>query len=158
MNDDARPGMCSAYGCPLMATVGSEGKWFCFCHANRAHVSNDPITSVLKANMAIVDATLNIRRFGGRDEWATVRSGIAMGLRNAGRLDLLPCEKDAHGDRGQPEMIAWLGRLERELIALTSGVGEQLAIPMTVPTAHVVGPTHATQHYSEQTSRLVEQA
>lgn len=151
MTDDARPGMCAAYGCPLFATVGSEGKWFCFCHANRVHVSNDPITSTLKANMAIVNATIDIRRWSGRAEWGTVKQGISKALRTAERPDLLPSDSDIN-------VWAWLGRLERELIELTAHVGEQMPLPTTVPTAHVVGPTHATQHYSEQTSRLVEQA
>jgi hypothetical protein len=80
-----------------------------------------------------------------------VKQGIAKVLRTAERPDLLPPDADIN-------VWAWLGRLERELIELTSHAGEQLALPTTVPTAHVVGPTHATQHYSEQTSRLVEQA
>jgi hypothetical protein len=152
MNDDSRPGMCAAYGCPLFGSMGNEGKWFCFCHVNRAHVSNDVITSTLKAHMHIVNATIDIRRWANqRNEWSTVKQGIAKALRAADRNDLLPADTDI-------TVWAWLSRLEMVLIDLTGHVGEQRALPNPVPTAHVVGPTHATEHYSEQTSRLVEQA
>jgi hypothetical protein len=140
MTEDARPGMCAAYGCPLFSTVGCEGKWFCFCHANRTHVSNDPITLTLKAHMHIVNATIDIRRWSGRAEWATVKQGISKALRTAERPDLLPSDADIN-------VWEWLRRLERELIELTSHAGEQLQFPTTVPTAHVVGPTHASTYH-----------
>lgn len=152
MNDsDARPGMCAAYGCPLFATVGDSGKWVCACHFGRSGATNDPITATLKANLHIVNAVIDIRAWSGRDEWATVKQGISKALRAADRLDLLPSDTDI-------TVWSWLARLELELISLTAGVGQQMRLPATVPTAHVVGPTHATEHFSEQTQRLVEQA
>lgn len=157
-SDDSRIGMCEAYGCPLFASVGDGGKWVCCCHYGRNGATNDAVTAVLKANMHIVNAVRDIRQFGYTDDWATVRSGIAKAFREANRLDLLPGEADCLGDKRTPEKRAWLGRLERTLIHLTAGTGEQLRLPATVPTAHVVGPTHATEHFSEQASRLVEQA
>jgi hypothetical protein len=63
MTDEQRPGMCAAYGCPLFGTVGSDGRWFCFCHVNKPNPINDSITRVLREEqMHIVEATLSIRR------------------------------------------------------------------------------------------------
>lgn len=158
MNDEIRPGMCTAYGCPLFATVAPDGKWVCFCHAGRNASTNDPVTATLKAHMHIVNAIIDTRRFGYSDEWGTVKAGIAKALRAADRADLLPGAADCVNGTGQPEMRVWLRRLERELLELTRDVGEQARFASTVPTAPVIGPTHAVQHFSEQTSRLVEQA
>jgi hypothetical protein len=44
---------------------------------------------------------------------------------------------------------AWLQRLERHLIEATSSIGEQSRLPSLVPTAPIVGPTHAMTHYTE---------
>jgi hypothetical protein len=143
MNDsDARPGVCAAYGCPLFATVGDGGKWVCCCHFGRSGATNDPVTAALKANIHVVNAIIDIRRWYGKDEWATVKQGISKALRAADRRDLLPADSDI-------TVISWLNRLERELIEITATTGEQMRIPATVPTAHVVGPTHAMTHYSE---------
>lgn len=145
---NTRPGMCTAYGCPLFATVAPDGKWVCFCHAYRNASTNDPVTAVLNANMHIVNAVIDTRRFGYTDEWDTVKRGIAKALREADRTDLLPGAVDCVNGSGQPEMRVWLRRLERELIELTKGVGQQISLPK-VKTAPVIGPTHALEHYSE---------
>jgi hypothetical protein len=149
---EIRPGMCVAYGCPLFATVAPDGRWVCFCHAGRSAATNDPVTAVLNANAAIVNAVVDTRRFGYTDEWETVKRGIAKALREANRADLLPGEEDCRNGSGQPEMRSWLQRLERELIRLTAGVGEQRRFASTISTAPVIGPTHAMQHYSETES------
>jgi hypothetical protein len=52
---------------------------------------------------------------------------------------------------------AWLLRLERHLIDSVADIGEQKRLPTTVPTAPVIGPTHATEHFSEAANRLVDQ-
>lgn len=145
--DQSRAGMCAAYGCPLFATVGSDGKWFCFCHGNRTQASNDAITLMLNANLPIVNAIVDTRRFGYTDEWNTVKAGIARALREADRADLLPGPQDCHNGSGTPELRAWLQRLERVLVDLTKNVGQQLALPKTVPTAPVIGPTHASTYH-----------
>jgi hypothetical protein len=145
---NTRPGMCAAYGCPLFATVAPDGKWVCFCHAGRNATTNDPVTAVLNANAHIVNAVVDIRRFGYTDEWATVKRGIAKALREANRTDLLPGPADCVNGN-QPEMRVWLRRLERELITLTSGIGEQRTFASTIPTAPIIGPTHVMQHYTE---------
>lgn len=140
-----RAGMCAAYGCPLFGTVGSDGRWFCFCHVNKPTVLNDSITRVLREEqMHIVDATLSIREhlgsfFGEEVAYRAIQKSLVEG----GRKDLLmsPTEKQNGGCR------AWLLRLERALIDSISSIGEQKRIPTTVPTAPVIGPTHALEHY-----------
>lgn len=145
--DQSRAGMCAAYGCPLFGTVGSDGRWFCFCHVNKPTVLNDSITRVLREEqMHVVDSTLDIRAhlgsFFGED--AAYRA-IQKRLIEGGRKDLLmsPLEKQTGGCR------AWLLRLERALLDSIAGIGEQKRIPTTVPTADLIGPTHATQHLPE---------
>ncbi|UUX38865.1 hypothetical protein NTJ56_08700 [Burkholderia contaminans] len=143
-------GMCAAFGCPLFGTVGSDGRWYCFCHAGRPSAANDAITQALHANAPIVDATLSIRRHFSsfRDDPAAYRA-IQRALRDHGREDLLFGKPDESPHRpGKPIVKQWLARLERELIRLTADLGQQ-RFPVTVPTAPVIGPTHALQHYSE---------
>lgn len=141
-----RTGMCEAYGCPLFATVAPAGKWLCFAHAN-CRGGNDAVTCVLKANMHIVNAIVDTRRFAYSDAWGEVKRGIAMALREADRADLLPGAQDCVNGRGEPDRTAWLLRLERELITLTAGVGEQASFPSTVPTAPIIGPEHASNFH-----------
>ena len=137
-----RTGMCEAYGCPLFATVAPGGKWVCFVHAN-CRGNNDAVTSVLKANMPIVNAIIDMRRFCFTGEWDTVKRGIAKALREFDRADLLPGAQDATNENGQPEPRRWLMRIERELLTLTHDIGVQASFPTTTPTAHVPVPTHA---------------
>lgn len=131
-------GMCAAHGCPLLGTLCSD-RWYCFCHINRPASVNDAITIALNRNRAIVDTTLDIRRMRYSADWPTVRASISRRLKAANREDLLPRGTDMN-------IVAWLMRLERELILITSGIGEQQRTPTTVPTAKVVGPTHATDY------------
>lgn len=143
--DQSRAGMCAAYGCPLFGTVGSDGRWYCFCHVNKPSALNDSITRVLREEqMHVVDSTLDIRHhlgsFFGED--AAYRA-IQKRLIEGGRKDLLmsPLEKQTGGCR------AWLLRLERTLIDAVADVGEQKRLPTTVPTAPVIGPTHASTYH-----------
>lgn len=139
--------MCAAYGCPLFGSLPSDGRYFCFCHANKPSVLNDSITRVLREEqMHIVESTLDLRRhfcsFYGED---SAYRAIQKRLIDGGRKDLLmsALEKQTGGVR------AWLLRLERALLDSIAGIGEQKRIPTTVPTAPVIGPTHALEHYSE---------
>lgn len=141
-----RAGMCEAYGCPLFATSAPAGKWVCFVHAN-CRGNNDAVTAVLKTNMPIVNAILDMRRFCFTSEWETVRKGIARALREFERADLLPGTQDATREGGIPEPRKWLARIERELIALTRDVGVQASFATTVPTAPVPVPTHAASFH-----------
>jgi hypothetical protein len=151
MTDEQRPGMCAAYGCPLFGTVGSDGRWFCFCHVNKPNPINDSITRVLREEqMHIVEATLSIRRnFGSFHVDPDAYRALRRSLIEADRKDLL---------LGAREPVrAWLLRLERHLIDSVADIGEQKRLPTTVPTAPVIGPTHATEHFSEAANRLVDQ-
>jgi hypothetical protein len=138
-------GMCAAFGCPLLGTVGSEGRWYCFCHVNKPSNFNDAITRELRERqMHIVESTLDLRRHGCsfHDAPGAYRV-IQQRLITAGRDDLLmsQAEKQNGGVR------AWLLRLERALVDATAGFGEQQRIPTTVPSAPVIGPTHAANFH-----------
>jgi hypothetical protein len=63
-DENLRPGMCSAYGCPLMGTLGEDGKWHCFCHVRKPHSLNDAITAEINRNRPLVDAILLTRNTG----------------------------------------------------------------------------------------------
>jgi hypothetical protein len=140
--DKSRAGMCAAFGCPLFGTVGSDGQWYCFCHVNKPAVFNDSITHELRENQkAVVDVTLGIRRRAhGLDIPTAALKALKahpMGAELKFNQNVDVCAR------------AWLMRLERHLIDSTSDIGEQKRLPATVPTAPVVGPTHAMTHYSE---------
>ncbi|MEI5996810.1 hypothetical protein H3V53_06230 [Paraburkholderia bengalensis] len=128
-------GYCSAFGCPLLGTRGSEGRWYCFCHVDKPSNFNDAITRELReSQMHIVDSTLDLRRHGcsfyGED---TAYRTIQQRLIGGGRRDLLMSadEKQTGGAR------AWLARLERALIESVADIGVQKRIPTTVQTADV---------------------
>lgn len=143
MNDEQGQawGICAAFGCPLLGSIGSEGRWFCFCHVNKPSTFNDSITRELRERqMHIVDSTLDIRRhyssFFGDD--AAYRA-IQARLIGAGRKDLLM----SADERQNGGVRAWLMRLERELVEAVAEIGVQKRMPATVATAPVIGPTHA---------------
>ncbi|WP_257834559.1 hypothetical protein [Burkholderia glumae] len=148
-------GMCAAFGCPLLGTVGSDGRWYCYCHAGRPSSVNDSITATLHANAPIVDATLAIRRnFGSFRDNPNAYRAIQRGLTEHGRPELLLGKDDESPHKpGKPIVKMWLARLERELIALTSDLGQQRLDTGIVPTKPVIGPTHALQHYTERGER-----
>jgi hypothetical protein len=153
-----RAGMCAAYGCPLFGTVGSDGRWFCFCHINKPSALNDSITRMLREDLEpIVESTLDIRRcfssfYGNEAAYRAIQKRlIGMDrkdlLFNAEGKDTPPVPPS--GRTMKPVVRMWLQRLERELIDQTGKLGEQERISLTVPTAPVIGPTHALEHYSE---------
>ncbi|MCE4544612.1 MULTISPECIES: hypothetical protein [unclassified Caballeronia] len=158
--DQSRAGMCAAYGCPLLGTVGSDGRWYCFCHINKPSALNDSITRALNGELLpIVESTLDIRRcfssfYGNEAGYRAIQKRlIGMDrkdlLFNADGKDTPPVPPS--GRTMKPVVKMWLMRLERELIDQTGKFGEQERIPLTVPTAPLVGPTHATQHMPELT-------
>ena len=137
-------GMCAAFGCPLFATRGSEGRWYCFCHVDKPSTFNDAITSVLKgAERDVVELTLAIRRdslHGKPDETGAALRALKSHPKFA---ELRFNSKQTGGVR------AWLQSLERHLLESVADIGVQKRIPTTVPTAPVIGPTHALSHYTE---------
>jgi hypothetical protein len=149
---EERWGMCAAYGCPLAGSLGSEGRWYCYCHANKPSVENDRITQVLRDDYDwLVQSTLEIRGKRGTKDWPGIYRNIQQRLIRADRSDLLLCEKDESPHKpGYRNTTIWLMRLERELIEATDS-GNVKKISNAVPTAPVVGPTHAMEHYTEKT-------
>lgn len=147
---EERFGMCAAYGCPLAGSIGNDGKWYCFCHANRPSSDNDRITRILRDDYEwLVQTTLEIRGDRVSKDWPQIYRNIQARLVRAGRSDLLLSQKDESPHKaGYRNPIVWLLRLERELIEATE-TGHVKKIPTTVQTAPVIGPTHAMEHYSE---------
>ncbi|CAG9255915.1 hypothetical protein [Paraburkholderia caribensis] len=138
-------GMCAAFGCPLAGTVGSENKWYCFCHANKPSNFNDAITRELREKQAHIVNAIGILRIHGCSFYGSDAEyrAIQQLLIGADRRDLLMSaeEKQTGGAR------AWLLRLERALVDACAGFGEQKPIPLTVPTAPVIGPTRASNFH-----------
>lgn len=144
MSDSQPWGICAAFGCPLLGTMGSDGDWYCFCHVGKPSVFNDAITRELRENQkAVVDLALAIRGDSllGRND----QTGRAL---KALKTHALYGELRFNGKTDQSAR-AWLQRLERHLIEATADIGEQKRVPSTVPTKPVVGPTHAMTHYTE---------
>ncbi|MBB3257689.1 hypothetical protein F4827_002554 [Paraburkholderia bannensis] len=108
-------GMCAAFGCPLLGTVGSEGRWYCFCHVNKPSNFNDAITRELRdRQMPIVEATLSIRRhFSSFHDVPEAYRAIQRLLIDADRKDLLlgAGGADCSPHRpGKPIVKMWLTR------------------------------------------------
>lgn len=149
-------GFCAAFGCPLLGTRGSEGRWYCFCHVDKPSNFNDAITRELRENhMHVVESTLDLRAYGCSfygEKAAKAYRMIQNRLMAADRRDLL---LGADGNDcsphkpGKPIARMWLQRLERVLIDATASIGEPKRFPTTVPTAKVIGPTHGINHYQE---------
>lgn len=147
---EERWGMCAAYGCPLPGSIGNEGRWYCYCHAGRATEANDRITRALQDLDFIVQCTIDLRGSRGTKEWPTIYRNMQQRLIRAGRPDLLLGTKDEPPNKpGVQNLTMWLMRLERELVDAAAGK-DLRPVNATVPTAQVVGPKHAMQHYTEQ--------
>lgn len=143
-------GMCAAYGCPLLGSIGSDGRWYCFCHANKPSSLNDAISQELRGDlMPIVQSTLDIRaHHSSFYDAPNAYRMIQERLTRAGRKDLLLGNVDCSPHRpGQPMVKAWLMRLERVLIDATSELGKPKPLATTVPTKPVIGPTHAATYH-----------
>lgn len=136
-------GMCAAFGCPLLGTMGSDGGWYCFCHAGKPSTFNDAITRELRENQqAIVDLTLAIRRDSLHAKWSKEASDAVILLKHHPLAAELAFAKSKDGtSRG------WLQRLERHLIEATDDIGQQKRIPSTTQTAKIIGPTHVSKHH-----------
>lgn len=144
MSDAGEWGMCAAHGCPLLGTLGGS-PWYCFCHHGRPSGANDAITHCLRnSEAAIVDLTLAIRRdsLTGKSDYT---ANAQRALREHPRFDEL--KFDRKRDIGAR---SWLLRLGRHLLDETAEFGKQQGLSGIVPTAPVIGPTHAIQHYTER--------
>jgi hypothetical protein len=152
---DSQPwGTCAAFGCPLLGTMGSDGNWYCFCHVGKPSVFNDAITRELRENQAeVVAVTLAIRRDTLGATWSPEAVAATKALKSHLKGGELAFSKAK--DIGAR---SWLLRLERHLIESTADIGTQARIASTVPTAKVIGPTQAAQHFSEAATRLIDRA
>jgi hypothetical protein len=143
-------GMCAAFGCPLLGTVGSEGQWYCCCHVHRPTALNSAITARLRGYLApVVETTLDIRRCGASlHESAELYRVIQRRLIAAGRRDLLlgfnGADCSPHRP-GKPIVKQWLARLEGVLIAACAATGSSGRVSATVPTEPLDGPAHAAE-------------
>jgi hypothetical protein len=141
-------GMCEAFGCPLLGTMGGEGRWYCFCHVNRPSNFNDAITRVLREQEGpVVDLTLVIRRDSLSGKWSKEAAAAVVELRNHPKGEELKFQKGK-----DISSRSWLYRLERHLVEAVANIGVQQRIQATVPSVPVIGPTHAMQHYTEPQS------
>lgn len=138
-------GMCAAFSCPLFGTLGSDGAWYCFCHAGKPSVFNDAITRELRDKLgAVVNMTLAIRRDTLGSEWSSEAAAAVKALKAH------PMGGELAFNRSKDMSArAWLQRLERHLIEATVDIGQQKRISTAAPTAKVIGPTHAMQHYTD---------
>ncbi len=143
-------GMCAVFGCPLRGTLGSDGAWYCFCHYGKPSVFNDAITRELREKqMHIVLSTIDIwQHFSSFYDAPEAYRAIQNRLIAADRRDLLMGNADCSAHRpGKPIVRMWLQRLDRTLIEATADIGEQKRIASTVPTAPIIGPTHASNFH-----------
>jgi hypothetical protein len=106
----------------------------------------------------IGESTVDIRMCYGTLGWPSAFRRIQQRLADFGRPDLLfnadgkdtPPET-AGGGKTAPVVRMWLARLESTLLSEAQKIGHQTRQAFhAVPTAKVIGPTHAMKHYSEQ--------
>jgi hypothetical protein len=135
-------GMCVAFGCPLLGTMGGEGKWYCFCHVGRPSAFNDAITRHLREHeRAIVDLTLAIRRDSLTGKWSREAALAVKAMADHPLSSELDFSKENDvSSRG------WLYRLERHLIGAVAGIGEQQKSKSTA-TIILPMPKHAASYH-----------
>ncbi|KVE35249.1 hypothetical protein WS68_07570 [Burkholderia sp. TSV86] len=123
--------------------MGSEGKWYCFCHVGRSASENDRITRTIRDLDFIVQCVIDLRGARGTPEWPQVYRNMQQRLMRAGRRDLLMGNADCPPNKpGVVNLTMWLMRLERELInAVASRDGR--SVNAAIATAELSGPVQA---------------
>lgn len=158
MNPGEPWGKCFVSGCPLFGSLGRGSDWACYCHFNAEPGHFNEITNMLIRERAIGESAVEIRMYYGSEHWAGAYRDIQKRLIAAERQDMLfnADGKDTPPSPPSPEGMfpvvkMWLARLESELCHMADEIGHTKRLPFgpSVPTAHVVGPTHAMSHYSE---------
>lgn len=135
-------GFCAAFGCPLLGTVGSEGRWYCFCHVNKPSNFNDAITRELREKQqAVVDVTLALRRDSIHGNRSRELSAARVALKSH------PMAAELAYGKHDGNSYSWLVRLEAHLLASTGDIGVQKRIPTTVQTADVPVPSAAEDFF-----------
>ncbi|MGG1947086.1 hypothetical protein AB1286_20095 [Trinickia sp. NRRL B-1857] len=145
MIDAGEWGYCAAHGCPLFGSLGGS-PWYCFCHHGRPNGANDAITQCLRNSEATVVALTKAIR---ADSISGAKSeATAIALRE---LKAHPMAGELSFNRSKDgNARAWLLRLERHLLDATAEFGRQQGLSGMVPTAPIIGPTHALDHYQER--------
>lgn len=109
----ARPGMCTAYGCPMLGTLSAStagGDWFCFAHHGKDVGRFQRITAELHRVKWLIVAISDVRQREQHQAYAAAFERIQHDFTLAQRKDLLWTE-------GENEE-QWLARLERELVTM----------------------------------------
>lgn len=108
-----RPGMCDAYGCPLLGVMSCSthgGNWLCFAHFGKDVGQFQRITSQLHRLKWLLKAISDIRTRDQHVDYNAAFERIEHDFTLAQRKDLLWTT---------PETVEqWLARLERELAAM----------------------------------------
>lgn len=146
MSDGQPWGKCAAFGCPLTGSFGRGDMWVCMCHLEANSGAFQGITKAIRDSIYLADATTDIRRYFGTDEWPAVYRQIQRRLIEAGRRDLLLSAPDCSPHReGRPIVKQWLARLEMELVKVTASArAGRYVSPSTVQTAAIAGPSHVS--------------
>lgn len=122
-----RPGMCTAYGCPLpgtMSTSTAGGEWWCFAHHRQDAGRLQRITAELNRVKWLIQAISDVRLRDQHQDYNAAFERICHDFTMASRKDLLWTE---------PETVEqWLIRLERELTSMLAEppAQKQEALPL----------------------------
>lgn len=125
--EPTRPGMCTAYGCPLpgtMSTSTAGGEWRCFAHHGKDVGRLQRITAELHRVKWLINAISDIRTREQHQDYNAAFQRIEHDFTLAQRKDLLWT---------QPETAdQWLVRLSRELTAMLADppAQKQEALPL----------------------------
>jgi len=156
MNPGATWGKCFVEHCPLFGSMGRGSEWACYCHYRADASDFNEITNLVWRERHIGEAGVLIRMHYGKDSWGEAYRQILRMLIAADRKDLLfnADGKDTPpppSREGMPPVVRmWLARLELELETMANEIGHgRQATLATVPTAKVIGPTHAMTHYQD---------
>lgn len=149
-------GKCFVEHCPLFGSLGRGSEWACYCHYRAESRDFNEITAMVWRERHIGESAVLIRMHYGTDQWAETYRQIQRALIAAERRDLLfnADGKDTPpvavvGREMPPVVKMWLARLELELETMANAIGHgprQLEFS-TVPTAPVIGPTHASTYH-----------
>ncbi|MES2346272.1 MAG: hypothetical protein V4641_01755 [Pseudomonadota bacterium] len=108
-----RPGMCTAYGCPLLGTLSAStagGDWWCFAHHGKDVGRFQRITADLHRLKWLIQAISDVRTREQHVDYPAAFQRIEHDFILAQRKDLLWTT---------PESVEeWLIRLERELTTM----------------------------------------
>jgi hypothetical protein len=83
--------LCAAFGCPMLGTFGSSGKWYCGCHFNAEPALNDAISAELNRLRPEVERIIALRRAHTAD--ASLEYALINSVKDAVNQSSLPLEQ-----------------------------------------------------------------